>query len=98
MQGWCRHRAQSYARLSVERQRPTMTVQHRELAAGRWATLSLAEQLGNIGSEISQAIAWKPKNAGVSERALHRVGAHPVRSRCHRTASDRVLRRPAGIR
>lgn len=30
--------------------------QHESLAAGRWFTLSLAEQLGNVGSEISRAI------------------------------------------
>ncbi|HWB15303.1 MAG TPA: hypothetical protein VG538_02765 [Vicinamibacterales bacterium] len=50
-----------------------MTVQHRDLADGRWTTLSLAEQLGNIGSEVSRAIAWKPKNAGMSERAAYRA-------------------------
>jgi hypothetical protein len=27
---------------------------HRELAAGRWQTLSLAEQLGNVGSEVGR--------------------------------------------
>jgi hypothetical protein len=31
-------------------------IQHRSLAAGRWFTLSLAEQLGNVGSEVSRAI------------------------------------------
>ena len=30
--------------------------QHQSLAAGRWFTLSLAEQLGNIGSEVNRAI------------------------------------------
>jgi hypothetical protein len=30
--------------------------QHQSLANGRWFTLSLAEQLGNIGSEVSRAI------------------------------------------
>jgi hypothetical protein len=29
---------------------------HQTLAAGRWFTLTLAEQLGNIGSEVSRAI------------------------------------------
>jgi hypothetical protein len=48
-------------------------VQHRELAAGRWWTLSLAEQLGNIGSEISRAARWTSKNARVAEGALHRA-------------------------
>lgn len=28
---------------------------HQNLAAGRWSTFSLAEQLGNIGSEVSRA-------------------------------------------
>jgi hypothetical protein len=32
-----------------------MTI-HRDLAGGRWMTLSLAEQLGNIGSEVGRAI------------------------------------------
>lgn len=36
--------------------------QHEELANGRWFTLSLAEQLGNIGSEVGRAINWKNKN------------------------------------
>lgn len=35
---------------------------HKELAAGRWFELSLAEQLGNIGSEVSRAIRWKGKD------------------------------------
>jgi hypothetical protein len=39
-----------------------MTVQHRELAAGRWNELSLVEQLGNIGSEVERALKWKKKN------------------------------------
>lgn len=30
--------------------------QHQSLAAGRWSTFSLAEQLGNIGSEVNRAI------------------------------------------
>lgn len=31
-------------------------MQHRNLAAGRWQTLTLAEQLGNIGSEVGRAV------------------------------------------
>jgi hypothetical protein len=30
--------------------------QHQSLAAGRWFTLSLSEQLGNIGSEVSRTL------------------------------------------
>jgi hypothetical protein len=33
-----------------------MSFQHASLAAGRWFDFSLAEQLGNIGSEVSRAI------------------------------------------
>jgi hypothetical protein len=44
-----------------------VTVHHRDLAAGRWQELSLVEQLGNVGSEISRAIRW--------------TGAHEARSR-----------------
>ena len=31
-------------------------LQHRSLAEGRWFTIPLAEQLGNIGSEVNRAI------------------------------------------
>ena len=34
----------------------TKGFQHASLAAGRWSTFSLVEQLGNIGSEVSRAI------------------------------------------
>jgi|SRR3989344_4634706 len=32
-----------------------MAFQHQSLASGRWYTMSLAEQLGNIGSEVHRA-------------------------------------------
>ena len=32
-----------------------MGFQHVELAGGRWYTLTLAEQMGNIGSEVNRA-------------------------------------------
>jgi len=35
--------------------------QHAGLAAGRWAEMSLAEQMLNIGSEVSRANRWKSK-------------------------------------
>ena len=34
----------------------TIGFQHPSLAAGKWFDFSLAEQLGNIGSEVSRAI------------------------------------------
>lgn len=36
-------------------------VQHQDLAQGRWQRMSLAEQLGNVGSEYSRARKWKEK-------------------------------------
>ena len=46
--------------------------QHRDLARGRWHGLSLAEQFGNIGSEISRAIRWSTKNPETAQAALYR--------------------------
>lgn len=51
---------------------------HGDLADGRWESMSLAEQMGNIGSEISRVIRWKNKgNAermqGAFERALELI-------------------------
>lgn len=50
-----------------------MDAAHRDLAAGRWWTLSLAEQLGNIGSEVSRAERWKTRNPEMSRGALFRA-------------------------
>lgn len=52
-----------------------MTYQHRELASGRWAKLSFAEQMANIGSEVERALNWKTKHNDIYfrnafERAL----------------------------
>lgn len=38
-----------------------MNYQHKTLAEGRWAQMSLAEQMLNIGSEISRANKWMAK-------------------------------------
>lgn len=48
-------------------------VQHRDLAAGRWWELSLAEQLGNVGSEVSRAVRWQSRNPDVARGALYRA-------------------------
>lgn len=48
-------------------------IQHRDLAGGRWWELSVAEQLGNIGSEISRAIRWQSRNPELARGALHRA-------------------------
>lgn len=49
-----------------------MKVQHKELAAGRWRELSLMEQLGNIGGEVSRAARWNNKDEGRFEGAVAR--------------------------
>jgi len=52
-------------------------IQHRDLANGRWWQLTLAEQLGNVGSEISRAAKWTGRNEtlarGAFERALELI-------------------------
>jgi hypothetical protein len=50
-----------------------MTHGHRELAGGKWWRLSLAEQLGNVGSEVGRAIRWSKSNPARAESALHRA-------------------------
>ena len=47
--------------------------QHRELAEGRWWTLSLFEQLGNVGSEVSRAIRWTTRNPEMARGAFYRA-------------------------
>ena len=47
--------------------------QHRELAEGRWWTLSLFEQLGNVGSEVSRAIRWRSRNPDLAQGAFYRA-------------------------
>ncbi len=39
----------------------TMSPQYNELASGRWFKMSLAEQMANIGSEVSRALNWQKK-------------------------------------
>ena len=48
-------------------------IQHRDLAAGRWWELSLFEQLGNIGSEISRAVKWSGRNDALARGAFERA-------------------------
>ncbi len=39
-----------------------MSIIHKNLSQGRWHTLTLAEQLGNVGSEYERAVHWKEKD------------------------------------
>lgn len=45
-----------------------MSPHHNELAAGRWNTLTLVEQMGNLGSEVERTLRWKEK--GCEEYAI----------------------------
>jgi hypothetical protein len=46
---------------------------HREVASGRWWTLTLAEQLGNVGSEVSRTLKWRSRNPRLAEGAMARA-------------------------
>lgn len=48
-------------------------VQHRDLADGRWWQLSLAEQLGHVGSEISRAVRWTSRRPDMAQGAVYRA-------------------------
>ncbi len=50
-----------------------MAYQHQELALVGWHKLSLAEQLGNIGSEVSRAREWRDRDQRVSQGAAWRA-------------------------
>ena len=51
-----------------------MSIQHKELSNGRWAEMSLAEQMANIGSEVSRALNWQKKEKKeLSIKALNRA-------------------------
>jgi hypothetical protein len=47
---------------------------HAALATGRWITLTLAEQLANVGSEVERAItAWEAHRTDRFDKALTRA-------------------------
>lgn len=50
-----------------------MAFQHKEMAAGRWYELSLAAQMGNIGSEVSRAAKWQGKDEKLFRGAVDRA-------------------------
>lgn len=50
-----------------------MDVRHRELAAGRWWELTLAEQLGHVGSEVSRTLRWRSRDARIAQGAMARA-------------------------
>jgi hypothetical protein len=50
-----------------------MDAKHPGLAAGRWQELSLAAQLGNVGSEVSRARNWRDRNPRIAQAAFERA-------------------------
>jgi hypothetical protein len=50
-----------------------MTYLHADLAAGRWQTLSLFEQLANVGSDVARAARWQGKDPQRCEQAFLRA-------------------------
>ena len=51
-----------------------MTIQHKEMASGRWEKMSFVEQMANIGSEVERTIKWRQKgNKEYAEMAFDRA-------------------------
>jgi hypothetical protein len=50
-----------------------MSHQHANLAAGRWQTLPLTEQLANVGSDVARAHRWQEKDPQLCEKAFVRA-------------------------
>ncbi len=50
-----------------------MTYLHANLAAGRWQTLPLLEQLANVGSDVARAARWYGKDPQRCEQAFLRA-------------------------
>ncbi|MBI2035726.1 MAG: hypothetical protein HYT12_03535 [Candidatus Liptonbacteria bacterium] len=46
---------------------------HKELADGKWRGLTLAEQFGNIGSEVYRALRWRGKDDEQFKHAIERA-------------------------
>ena len=46
---------------------------HTNLAAGRWQTLPLVEQLANVGSDVARASQWQGKDPQRCEQAFLRA-------------------------
>lgn len=50
-----------------------MPPQHASLSAGRWQSLSLMEQLANVGSEVGRVGRWHGTDEAAAERAFVRA-------------------------
>ncbi len=52
---------------------PDAAVQHKEMAAGSWWRLTLCEQMGHVGSEVSRCLNWRARNPAIARGALERA-------------------------
>ena len=48
-------------------------IRHDDGFSERWRALSLAQQLGNAGSEVSRALKWRSRNPAIARGALDRA-------------------------
>jgi len=48
-------------------------LKHGDGFAERWCRLSLAQQLGNVGSEVSRALKWRSRNPTIAQGAIDRA-------------------------
>ena len=49
-------------------------IYHKNLTVDKWSSLSLAEQLANIGAEIKRALFWQEKEKpNLAQNALYRA-------------------------
>ena len=71
---------------------------HQNLADGRWFTLTLAQQLGNAGSEVGRALNWQKKNnqeyfQKAADRALELLDLTIADARWHNRLTEIVRAR-----
>lgn len=79
-----------------------MTALHPSLMDGRWNTLTLAEQMGNVGSEVHRVLMWKERNdparyASALERALELLDATAADPRWGVERKKEILRVREGM-
>ncbi len=48
-------------------------IKHSGMTPDRWFTFTLAEQLGNVGSEVSRTLKWRSRNPKIAEGAMVRA-------------------------
>jgi len=48
-------------------------MKHRGLSPERWWRLTLAAQLGNVGSEVSRTLSWRSRRPEIARGALERA-------------------------